>query len=168
MGSGCSMWGRGTSPAWRATWCRWTAPGWNCQLPRTAESSPSTGLTACKDTAASKWSHDRIAMSHFLSHTNDKSCLLQFTARSVHLKVDADSLFFFLSHYRTEDKCLQGVANATMSGMTSHATCMYLQIFTAFFCLHPDSPSLSLCCVMICGRCMQPKHITAPRCRWIS
>ena len=72
----------------------------------------------------------------------------------------ADTLF--LSHYISGDKCLQGLANATVSGMTSHTTCKYFVIFTVFFCFHTDSPSLLLCCVMLCGWCMLPK------CRWIS
>lgn len=65
MGSGCFTWGRGISLTWRTTCSRWTAPGWTCQLPQTAESWPSTGPTACKDTA------DNNVMIHLLSLTKD-------------------------------------------------------------------------------------------------
>lgn len=52
------------------------------------------------------------------------------------------SVFLVVPHHRKEDKCLQGIANATITGTTSHTTCTYLERFTVFFCSHPDSPSV--------------------------
>lgn len=90
---------------------------------------------------------------------NDQSyCVILLCSTLCHKRL-MQTVFLVPFHRRGEDRCLQGLANATISGMTSHTTCMYFVIFIVFFCLCPDSPSLCQCCVMLCGRCMQPKHI---------
>lgn len=128
MESGCSMWGRGTNQVWKVTWCQWAAPGWNCLLPPTAESSPSTGPTACEHTHGCKWS-DIVAVHFFSCATEEVVCLLVSQLSSC--------LPLPLSHYRS-DKCLQGIANATISGMTSHTTCMYFALLPCLSLFHPE------------------------------
>lgn len=151
MGSGCSMWGRGTRKAWRATWCRWTAPGWNCQPPQTAESLASTGPTACKDSADCKWADTwcYIDYLHFLSHTNKEFvlCWVIYLMSKEWFGLLLSSLV--LLHWRGEDKCLQGLANATVTGMTSHTTCMYWN-YSLSFSVYILTHCVFLCCVISC------------------
>lgn len=136
--SGCSMWGHGTSLVWKVTWCQWAAPGWNCLLPPTAESSPSTGPTACEHTRGCKWS-DVVAVHVFSFTTEGAVCLLVSQLSSC--------LPLSLSHDR-RDKCLQGIANATISGMTSHTTCMYFSNMFVFApAWHNISSNSTLCYV---------------------
>lgn len=99
-GSGCSTWARGTSRAWRATWWRWAAPGLTCLPPPTAESSACTGPTACKHASRTTVTYSRTPY-----------VFLPFTCNSASFG------------FRGKEKCLQGMANATISGMTSHTTC---------------------------------------------
>lgn len=61
---------------------------------------------------------------------------------------------------RGEDKCLQGLANATISGMTTHTTCMYLGMLPVVMFTPWRSLFLIFSVflfVMLSGWCMQAK-----------
>lgn len=135
MESGCLVWAPGTNLTWKKTWWRSTPPGLNSHLHPTVESWPSTGPTVCKK-------HCKSSLKCYINASSIIAARLQECIYGA----DADHYFFIFSPLcRNDDKCLQGIANGTISGMTTHTTCRYLEIFSVF--------SVSLGCVMLHWRC---------------